>query len=86
MGDLATATTHSIELQRARFEWDLNAGTLSFFGLHLVLFWSNPSLMLMLEPLAHEIGTPLFRLLVAHSASIGTEEEYHWGRRSPCVA
>jgi hypothetical protein len=56
MGDLATTTTHSIELQRARFEWDLSAGTRSFFGLHSVLLWSNPSLMLMLEPLANERG------------------------------
>lgn len=77
MSEQSVATNPSIELQRARFAWDLEAGTLSFFGLHSVLFWSNPSLMLMLQPLAHEMGLPLFRLLLARNASIGTEEDYH---------
>ena len=33
--------------------------------------------MTMLRPLADEVGHDLFRLLVAHSASNGTEEDYH---------
>lgn len=69
--------THSIELQRARFEWELDSGKLTFFGLPAVLFWSNPSLLRMLQPLVEEVGAPLFRLLVATSASIGTDEDYH---------
>lgn len=77
MSDKSSTGTYSIELHRARFEWDLDAGKLSFFGLPSVLFWSNPSLLRMLQPLADEVGIPLFRLLVATNASIGTEEDYH---------
>lgn len=58
-------------------EWDVEKGTFTFFGIPSVLFWINPSLMTMLLPLANEIGHDLFRLLVAQSASTGTEEDYH---------
>lgn len=68
---------HSIELNHASFVWDLDAGKLAFFGLPSSLFWLNPSLLRLLQPLTEEIGIPLFRLLVAHSSSIGTEEDYH---------
>lgn len=70
-------TTHTVELNNATFEWDLTQGSLNFFGLPAALFWLNPSLYTMLEPLAAEVGIPLFRLLVAHSASQGTAEDYH---------
>src|SRR5689334_17300117 len=72
-----SATTYAIELNRAPFAWDLAEGRLSFFNLPSALFWLHPSLFHMLQPLAHEIGVPLFRLLVAYSSSLGTAEDYH---------
>jgi len=67
----------SIKINGVDIEWDTDNGTFTFFGIPAVLFWINPSLMTMLRPLADEVGHDLFRLLVAHSASNGTEEDYH---------
>lgn len=66
-----------IELHQVPIVWDLNKGNLSFFGMDSSLFWTDPSLMHMLTPLAEEIGNELFRLLVAYSSSLGTKEDYH---------
>ncbi len=68
---------HQIELNRVPIEFDLDRGTLSFFGLSSALFWTDPSLLRLLQPLADEIGPRLFRILVAHSSSLGTDEDYH---------
>ena len=72
-----TANSFEITLNHAPITWDLESGNLSFFGLDAALFWTDPSLVRMLAPLAEEIGNDLFRLLVAHSSSLGTEEDYH---------
>ena len=66
-----------IELHRAPIHWDLENGIISFFGIDSAMFWTDPSLVNMLAPLAEEIGIELFRLLVAYSSSLGTEEDYH---------
>jgi hypothetical protein len=66
-----------VELQNVPIRWDLENGTLSFFGIDSALFWTNPSLVNMLAPLAEEVGNDLFRLLVAYSSSLGTKEDYH---------
>jgi hypothetical protein len=66
-----------IELHQVPIVWDLDKGNLSFFGMDSSLFWTDPSLMHMLTPLAEEIGNELFRLLVAYSSSLGTKEDYH---------
>jgi rsbT co-antagonist protein RsbR len=70
------AETHSIELNQARFVWQPEAGELSFFGLSSVLFWADPSLRHMLAPLAEELGYPLFRMMIAYHASLGTDADY----------
>jgi signal transduction histidine kinase len=67
----------AVELNHARFEWALDEGTLSSFGIRLASFWLAPSLLHMLEPLAREVGEDLFRMMVAHSSSRGTDEDYH---------
>ncbi|MCA9704547.1 MAG: hypothetical protein KDK70_01720 [Myxococcales bacterium] len=67
----------SVELNHAGFEWALDDGTLSSFGIRLAAFWLDPSLLHMLEPLAREVGKDLFRMMVAHSSSRGTHEDYH---------
>ncbi|MBT5230147.1 MAG: EAL domain-containing protein [Methylococcales bacterium] len=67
---------HKVTLNKVPIEWDLDKGTLSFFGIDSVLFWNDPSLLYMLKPLAEEVGHPLFRLLVADSSSVGTHEDY----------
>lgn len=66
-----------ITLHRAPIIWDLENGCFTFFGLDSALFWTDPSLVHTLLPLAEEIGFDLFRLLVAFSSSLGTEEDYH---------
>jgi rsbT co-antagonist protein RsbR len=66
-----------VELNQARFEWQLSHGNLKFFGLPAALFWLNPSLLNVFQPLAEEVTLPLFRLLVAHQSSLGTDEDYH---------
>jgi hypothetical protein len=67
----------SITINNAPIVWDPAVGDVSFFGISSVLFWANPSMFRMLEPLVEEIGVDLFRMLVAHSSSLGTEEDYH---------
>jgi rsbT co-antagonist protein RsbR len=72
-----TTKRPSITLNQAPFEWNLDDGDMTFFGLSSVLFWANPSLYRMLEPLVAETGPDLFRLLVAYSSSHGTDEDYN---------
>ena len=67
----------SVVLNRAPIAWELRKGTFTFFGINSVLFWIDPSIRTILQPLADEIGHDLFRLMIAHSASLGTEEDYH---------
>jgi rsbT co-antagonist protein RsbR len=66
----------SIRVGSVDIEWDLTRGDLRFFGLDSVLFWTNPSLYHLLAPLVEETGVELFRLLVAHSSSLGTDADY----------
>jgi len=67
----------SITINDVPIVWAPAIGDVSFFGLSSVLFWTNPSMFRLLEPLVEEIGVDLFRMLVAHSSSLGTEEDYH---------
>ncbi len=67
----------SININGVDIDWTPQEGTFTFFGIPAALFWINPSLLTMLQPLAQEIGHNLFRLQVAASASEGTEEDYH---------
>lgn len=72
-----TEGTFSAELNRTLLEWDLDAGTLHVAGRRAAMFWVDPSLLRMLQPLADELGAPLFRLLVAHESSVGSAEDYN---------
>lgn len=67
----------SITINNVPISWDPTVGDLSFFGISSVMFWANPSMFRMLEPLVEEVGVDLFRMLVAKSSSLGTEEDYH---------
>jgi hypothetical protein len=66
-----------IELHKVPIVWDMENVNLSFFGIDSALFWTDPSLVYMLAPLAEEVGIELFRLIVAYSSSFGTKEDYH---------
>ena len=66
----------SIEINGSELSWDTERGTMSFYGIACAAFWLRPSLVRMLAPLRAELGTDLFGLLVAHSSSLGTEEDY----------
>jgi len=67
----------SITINNVPIVWDPAVGVVTFFGISAVLFWANPSLFRLLEPLVEEIGVDLFRMLVAHSSSLGTDEDYN---------
>lgn len=66
----------SIRVNNVDIEWDLARGDLRFFGLDAVLFWTDPSMYRLLAPLVDELGVEMFRLLVAHSSSLGTDADY----------
>ncbi len=68
---------YSIKLHQIPIEWDLDNGGLSFFGIDSALFWTDPSMIHMLAPIAEELGNDLFRLLVSYSSSLGTKEDYN---------
>ncbi len=65
-----------IEINGVPVKWNLEQGIFTFFGIDSALFWLNPSMLSMLQPLVDEIGADLFCLLIAHSASLGTDEDY----------
>ena len=66
----------SININGVDIVWQPEKGCFSFFNTPSALFWINPSLLTMLQPLAQEIGYKLFCLQVASSASLGTAEDY----------
>lgn len=68
---------YTVEINQIPIHWDLNKGVMTFYGIDSALFWIDPSISNMLVPIVEELGKDLFRLLVAHSSSIGTEEDYH---------
>ena len=70
------ASPNSINLNNTPIDWKLDEGTFDFFGLPALTLWLNPSTSNLLKPLADEIGHDYFRLLVAHSSSLGTQEDY----------
>jgi len=66
-----------ININGIDIEWDTEKGILDFFGISSTLFWNDPSLLHLFQPLVKEVGKELFQLLVAHSSSQGTEEDYY---------
>ena len=70
--------TFHATVQNVPIDIDLQAGTLSFFGLPSALFWLNPSLYRMLAPLIQESGRELAQLLIAYESSQGTKEDYEF--------
>ena len=58
------------------WDWNLETGNLTHFGLPAVGMWLQPSLERMLSPLRNEVSPELFHLLVAHSSSLGADEDY----------
>ncbi len=73
----ARGSRHEIELNRVPIAWDLDRGSIRFFGVSSVMLWTDPSMLRLLAPLVDEIGPALFRILVAYSSSVGTDEDYH---------
>lgn len=67
---------YQVRVGSTPFEWDLDAGTLSCFGLPTAMFWLDPSLLRMLQPLVDEVGAPLFRMLVAYESGMGSKQDY----------
>ncbi|MDQ6950027.1 MAG: PAS domain S-box protein [Mariprofundales bacterium] len=70
------ANQHEIILNQAPIRWELDEGRMSFFDIPAITFWLDPSLLRILQPLREEVGDELYRLIIAHQASIGTEEDY----------
>lgn len=57
--------------------WDIAAGTVTSGGVRSVMLWLDPSMLWLLAPLAEELGTDLFRLLIADNANLGADEDWH---------
>ena len=50
---------YEIELNQIPIVWELENGTLSFYGIKSAMFWINPSILTMIQPMADEIGYDL---------------------------
>lgn len=72
-----TSKEFEVEIHRIPIRWDLEKVILTFFGMDSALFWTDPSIVNMLAPIVEELGKDLFRLLVSHSSSLGTEADSH---------
>ena len=70
--DKVQVTVNGIDI-----DWNLKTGEMSFLGIASTLFWNDPSLLNMFKPLVKELGKEMFNLQVAHSSSLGTEEDYN---------
>lgn len=57
--------------------WDIAAGTVTCSGVRTAMLWLDPSLLWLLAPLADELGTELFRMLIAHNANLGADDDWH---------
>ncbi len=68
--------SHSVRIHNVDITWDVARGDLSFFGVDAVLFWTDPSMYRLLAPLVDEVGAELFRVLVAHSSSLGSDTDH----------
>ena len=69
-------SSKSINIHGVDIIWDLETGSLNFLDIPSTLFWNNPSLLNMFQPLVQEIGKEMFCLKVAHSSSLGTDLDY----------
>ena len=58
------------------WDWYLEKGILTQFGMPSITMWLQPSLERMLGPLRDEVSPDLFHLLVAHASSQGADEDY----------
>ncbi len=67
----------SISVNGVGISWDTSKADLRFFGIASTLFWNNPSLLRLLQPLEQELGKEMFNLLVSYSSSLGTDEDYN---------
>ncbi len=70
------SNTESKVIDGVEILWDTSRGTMESIGRRLVALWLDPSLLSVLKPLRDELGTELFQLLVADSASHGAEADY----------
>jgi len=70
-------TNVHININGVDIDWDLKNGNLNFLGISSTIFWNDPSLLNMFNPLVKEIGKDMFCLLVANSSSLGAEEDYN---------
>ena len=66
-----------IEIHQVPIEWNEPGNQFTFFGVEGIIFWKDPSLLSLLNPLREEIGPDLYALLVAFEVSKGTYEDYH---------
>jgi len=67
---------YDFSLNGTPMSWDTDTGKMQIFGVDASIFWLDPSLSFMFAPIVEEIGIDLFRLIVANSSSLGTQEDY----------
>lgn len=77
LDQLSGAQRLAASINRMPMEWDLESGRFWCVNIPAAMFWLDPSLRRMLEPLRDEVGGDLYDLLVAHYSSMGTDQDYH---------
>jgi rsbT co-antagonist protein RsbR len=70
------ATGPSIEVSGLAVQWDPAAGILSCAGVRSAMLWLDPSLLWLLAPMAEELGIRLYRMIVAHNANLGADDDW----------
>ncbi len=64
LNETATCTTYAVELNQAPIRWGPNRGRLSFVERPAALFWLEPSLLNLLQPLAQVVDTQVANALI----------------------
>lgn len=67
---------YDFSLNGTPMSWGTDTGKMQILGVDASIFWLAPSLSFMFAPILEEIGIDLFRLIVANSSSLGTQEDY----------
>ncbi|UQA55793.1 STAS domain-containing protein [Polyangium aurulentum] len=71
-----TDISHTLLVDNCPYTWQVDRGTMATAGVRGIVLWLDPSLRLLFEPMAQEMGVPLFRLLVAYHASLSADTDY----------
>ena len=70
------SSQHSLVLNDASIDWNLEKGSLHFFGVKTAAIWIDPSIKALSQSIIEELGIDLFRLISANASSRATNQHY----------